>query len=131
MKPLSYYAIVMTAAWGVSVTGCSQGPATQAEANVAQTEATGASAVSAAQGDLTKTETSSDKRNAAANLQVANAEATSEHDVAIARCKEKPVADFTACTNKANDALTAANQKASDAQTAADDAKPASGAATQ
>jgi hypothetical protein len=131
MNRLTFYAVVMTTAWGATLAGCSKEPATQAEANVAQAQATGAESVSAAQDNLTKTETSSDKSNAAANLQVASAESTSAHDVAVARCAEKPVAERPDCTNEANDALTAANQKAADAQTAADNAKPVPASAAQ
>ncbi len=125
MNSITRYSMLWFVCASAALSGCSKGPATQAEANVAQQQAIGAESVSAAQGNLAKTETSSDQSNAAATFRVASAEATSAHDVAIAGCAEKPVTAREECINSANDALTAANQKAAVARTTADNAKPA------
>jgi hypothetical protein len=125
MTPTTRCAIVLIAGLSATLAACTQGPATQAQANVAQAQANGADSVNAAQADLRNTEISSDGNNAAATLRVASAQATSAHEIAIASCAEKPASGRDACTNTANQALTAANQKAIDAQVTADNAKPA------
>jgi len=118
------FVVMITTVLGAIAVACSPGPMTQAEANVAEARATGAEVISAADGDFSKTEARSDKSNAA-ELDVANATAASAHDVAIANCAGKPVADRPDCGSKAEEALSAANQKSVAAESDADHAKPA------